>query len=500
MMRLALIVLPAVVFAARNAKHIKHAVHVDAVESIPMYMYKQDCGLKRPIALTELSQKVYKKNNATNPGAGLGNIEPFATVLKDGFFDVGCVKDYMFEHGDKNGANRHIYEIGASANVSIVHYKDVVPKEDQEGMTHQVCFEFCRTVPDMGFFALTAGRECYCEPYFKQMAGDSSQCDAVCEGKPTTMCGGMAKSSVFEMHLCADTAEDLAGALTKAGELKEELTKAKSTGEDGSGMMQSMGANMQDMFGAAGDPTASNLMQSAKVFAGEWQHASEDAAKIAEKIEALEADGKGMEGGDFTDVETITKAEATVSELEASTAEGAAALESLVEMNELGSAGDGDSEEGGKDGAADDETASPLKQYMPVMYFVDREFEKVPSTCGGDVINKPYLGTADECALACDAEGLACAGFSFFTQKTSMCFLFGKFTEVTYYTGCEGSDEEGSKFMQISHTSSKKKKDSADVMCYAKFASFTGMTLKPDASGKCKQCLKTANKAQRCYN
>merc|ERR1719386_656346 len=82
-------------------------------------------------------------------------------------------------------------------------------------MTAEVCFNFCRTIPDMLFFGLTAGRECYCEPFYKMMAGDSSKCEAVCEGNPTTVCGGMAKSSIFEMHFCDSTGEDLASAKEK---------------------------------------------------------------------------------------------------------------------------------------------------------------------------------------------------------------------------------------------------------------------------------------------
>merc|ERR1719161_3140557 len=135
----------------------------------------------------------------------------------------------MYAHGDAAGPNKHEYEIGSSSGVSIVHYSMLVPKEDQQAMSAEICFEFCRTVPDMTFFGLTAGRECYCEPYYKQMAGDSSQCDAVCEGKPTTMCGGMKKSSIFEMHLCADTAEDLANAGEKAADMAEKMQEDGNT-------------------------------------------------------------------------------------------------------------------------------------------------------------------------------------------------------------------------------------------------------------------------------
>merc|ERR1719265_1486871 len=119
---------------------------------------------------------------------------------------MACYKDNMYENGDKFGNGKYVYEIGASHNVSIVHYTEVVPREDQKAMTHEVCFEFCRTVPEMLFFGITQGRDCYCAPFVQQMAGDSSSCDAVCEGDSSTMCGGMKKSSIFSMHKCADAA------------------------------------------------------------------------------------------------------------------------------------------------------------------------------------------------------------------------------------------------------------------------------------------------------
>merc|ERR1719258_479916 len=87
-------------------------------------------------------------------------------------------------------------------------------------MTQTVCFAFCRTISGMKYFGLTHGRDCYCAPYFKQIAGDSSECDAVCEGDNTMMCGGMSKSSIFEMHACNDAAGNLKAASTAAGEAR----------------------------------------------------------------------------------------------------------------------------------------------------------------------------------------------------------------------------------------------------------------------------------------
>merc|ERR1719171_463432 len=240
-----------------------------------MRMYKQDCFKKRPIALTALSTHFFKLGKvnltqpegeeegekssgprSTGPGAGMEpeKIEPFARVLKDGFYEVDCIKDYMYAHGDAHGFNKHEYKLKDFSNVSIVHYKDIVPSEDQKAMSQETCFEFCRTVPDMLFFGLTAGRECYCMPYYKMMAGDSSKCDAVCEGEPTTMCGGMAKSSIFELHLCADTAEDLAAASESAGEIVGDLKEVGEKLMKVSESLQDASAEGQKLFGSAGDP------------------------------------------------------------------------------------------------------------------------------------------------------------------------------------------------------------------------------------------------------
>jgi len=158
-----------------------------------------DCGAESALHVSMLQE-----DNV--PGAGIAGIKtfkPFQTILKDGFRQVDCVKDQMYSDGDKFGDNKYDYK--ASSKVSIVHYDAHVAKEDREEMTQKVCFKFCRTVPNMGFFGLTNGRHCYCAPYYKAMASDSSQCDATCPGDSTLMCGGKSKSSIFTMHMCAST-------------------------------------------------------------------------------------------------------------------------------------------------------------------------------------------------------------------------------------------------------------------------------------------------------
>merc|ERR1719486_1660451 len=96
-------------------------------------------------------------------------------------------------------------------------------------MTQKVCFEFCRTVPNMGFFGIVNGCGCYCTPYFTPMESDSSQCDSVCEGENTLMCGGKSKSSVFAMHMCDSTKDDSGNRSSAAGSLEADMNaKVKS--------------------------------------------------------------------------------------------------------------------------------------------------------------------------------------------------------------------------------------------------------------------------------
>jgi len=92
------------------------------------------------------------------------SIEPYKTVQKDGFMGIDCVKDAMLEAGDAHGDGKLRYKMEQIANVSIIHYTDIIPKEDRKPMTQGRCFEFCRTVPDMLFFGINNGRDCYCAP------------------------------------------------------------------------------------------------------------------------------------------------------------------------------------------------------------------------------------------------------------------------------------------------------------------------------------------------
>jgi hypothetical protein len=334
-------------------------------------------------------------------------------------------------------------------------------------MTQKVCFEFCRTVPEMLFFGIVNGRNCYCAPYFKPMAGDSSDCDAVCEGEPAAMCGGKTKSSIFGMHMCASTESDLAEAASKAGDLSAELEEKAADGAKAAGAMQNAGDAGQKLFGSDGNPGASNLHQNAKVFAGKLEHASAAVADAHAALKEGQASSKKLKK--FSDPSVLSEAEAL---MESFDKDGAKAEEVAETLDELLAAGTPQGDAG--DAAA---------QYYNVMYFVDQKLKDAPSTCTGDAAAEPMVGASmDECAAHCDAQGVgSCVGFSRFnTGEHSLCFFFKNFKTAVYYTGCKDDAKQ-------------------EVQCVAKLSEYEGTTLKPDKSGKCKQCLKEAKKADRCY-
>lgn len=566
----------------RHKQHKDEPTHqMRVLTSVPMHVHKDQCvrGPHKGIMAANQMQQILSSGRDAIPGAGLEKPEPFEKVFKDGFFEAACVKDYMWDKGDKFGMNAGTYDVEDSMNVSIVHYKDQpIPLEP---MTREICFNFCRTIPDMKFFGLIYGRDCYCSPFFKQEAGDSSGCDAVCEGNPTEMCGGMAKSNIFAMHLCANTAEELGNAIEKAGELAKAAAGVGEEGEKTAKDLETTATDLMNTFGSAGDPVASNLMKTAIVFTGEFEKKAKKTQKLGKKLDELKSKAADLEGKDMTEFDTVQKAEATIADIDKTSEElekslegtidafgkvmgEKIALEHNVEEEKLELKEEEEGEEKKEDEGEKKEPPSPLKLFLPVMHFVDIDASDYPSTCGGDLLGNPLALDAEGCALSCQQEGNKCAGFSFFfTEKTTICFLFQKLKSVTYYTKCGKFLQLNAaprSFLQLSNSTKSKsthakkvlkhaeqvlkhaeketdvpspfalelrkkrntvaaawaaerqrhrqsaekkgstsKKAPEDTMCYAKFSMFSGTTLKPDPSGKCKLCLKTADKAQRCF-
>jgi len=61
------------------------------------------------------------------------------------------------------------------------------------------------------------------------------------------------------------------------------------------------------------------------------------------------------------------------------------------------------------------------------------------------------------------------------------------------------AEEKGSGFLEMHRKKAGGTGARPRVVCAARFSSFSGTTLAPDASGQCPGCLKKATKANRCY-
>lgn len=180
-------------------------------------------NLRRPLekqALVTNHQEQYTRVGgcSKNPGAGMDASKGLVNIYKDGYFHIRCMMDKMESEADYHNAQTREHEYVVKTNVTIVRYTDRVEKEEQRKMTPRVCFDFCRTVPEMLYFGLAYGRECYCTPYYHQGTGEGA-CTAQCEGDASKTCGntdGMA--DVYEMHTCGDAVEEAQNSVSASQE------------------------------------------------------------------------------------------------------------------------------------------------------------------------------------------------------------------------------------------------------------------------------------------
>jgi len=448
------------------------------------------------------------------------DIEPFQMVMKDGFLMTACVKDAMLEHGDKFGNGKHRYKQGGVSDTSIVHYSEIIPKEDREKMTINRCFDFCRTVPNMVYFGLQNGNDCYCEPYYKPMAGDNSNCDIVCEGDPRQMCGGKSRSSVFEMHSCDDTRTNLEDIITQVEDVVfMHLQDLRDHVQDVADEGLWDATEMQKLFGLAGASDMSQYLQQAKVKTGEMEAPAKEAQKLIDSLQDPYDDATASLNKNLRDFDNLKVAEEAIKTLK----EGVAKAEDLLhtmgqEMKQSHPAslvGSGDPEhEFNATGAA--------AQYYPIMYFVEDDYRikfvtegssmwHHPTTCvGKQLLQIVFTASADDCAHACDGLPGRCDGFQFLAFNDGMCFLFEGLLSVQQWTGCTQGDGDTAPF---------------DSQCMGKLSRLEGVggiAPREDAiteqaqgaarkrgqeggfvrqgDGGCAHCLETMDYITRCYD
>lgn len=134
-------------------------------------------------------------------------------IFADGYYRVNCATD-------------------ASPKEARYYFADLVCKglpacsKQKKKMSPDVCFEFCREYP-VNFFAIQ-GDTCYCTSYYHPKSTQGGQCDFHCAGDAAQICGSKFKASIFEQHLCGDSAGEAQAALQATAEAK---SKANATAE-----------------------------------------------------------------------------------------------------------------------------------------------------------------------------------------------------------------------------------------------------------------------------
>merc|ERR1719456_105401 len=375
-------------------------------------------------------------DNGLSETGTVGGEEPFVTVLKDGYFEVGCFTDAMNEFGDKFGDEKDKYG-KMSGDTSIVRYTEIVLKEKQVAMTPTVCFEFCRSIEDMVFFGISNGRDCYCTPYYKPAAGDDKKCDSTCEGDETLMCGNQKKSTIWEMHLCADTAKDLEDAMTAAKEALDFFFEQAVLSTDLAKKTVAAGADLEKTGGLAGSPVAADMGMIAKQSTKELGQTYQAGDKMYNELLAAYEIGDGLKGEDFTDASKTTEAEhaiAKMKELTGPVLGEAESMYALVKLTYPGAASLlGDEPEKG-DGAAAALAGEMPFDYRVASYAMDPLFPSGLSACEGPIVGNPVFGLdVTDCGKACSGTVYPdkCVGFSHYsTDDGDLCFMLSDVEEL----------------------------------------------------------------------
>jgi hypothetical protein len=400
------------------------------------------------------------------------SVAPFTRSYKDGYFHVDCAVDKMETLADKFGDERHKYDEEAGftgrGNVSIVRYEDHVDREELELMTGRVCFNFCRSVPNMTFFGLIHGRHCYCMPYFlKDGKGGQGTCDLGCEGDTSEICGGLKTTSVYAMHNCANTEEDLSSSLAALGAEAGKVALAGANGRALAEEMEAVANALMDHVIEPGDMLAHANGQSSKVFAGKVLHAAEAAEVAANDLASLASALTGYQGKDFTVAQNAMDAEFALDKAAAAIPDAAAKRHAAEEYISQVRPALGN-------------TTLSGELFAPILFAFDElkanySNTSVPNSCEGKYTGAPMTNlTFNECAEACNGfapkDSLAyCAAFQFYDAghsgelQSSICLLFRELIKVDYFDCPEEIRDQPSAFLQ-------KKADYAftTVGCYGK--------------------------------
>lgn len=426
---------------------------------------------------------------ADNGRSKMGDVhgeEPYATVYKDGFWSAGCMGDLMLSDYDKFGNNKDMYHKDANySNISIAMYSTLVLKDQQKPMTPRVCFEFCRTVKNMIFFGLNAGRICYCMPFYKPGAGfENDECISPCPGDTDLMCGGLRKSSIFEMHTCGDKEGQLTDKAAATGEALSGFYIAALHASALSSSLKGSGELLESVAGDSGDSGASDLGMEAKKYSGEVNKAFYgECLKVYNTLLTVYEESENTVLLNMRAPENLQKADDAAAVMGEALPKLKDCIKKVEKVIEEGYPAYKDSVLAESEAAmlkAEEAYGRALAGYLPLAYVLDNKALPMQTTCSGEPIGKPIVGTMAECAQACDDSFTeTCVGFQYFylaeegKDARALCFLLKEVKSfVKYDCGrmkattedekkrLEGLSKEG--FLQEAASARKPEKDEGE--------------------------------------
>jgi hypothetical protein len=305
------------------------------------------------------------------------------------------------------------------------------------------------------------------------------------------MCGNQEKSTIWEMHLCADTAQDLEESMTSAKEaLDFFFEQAVLTVELGKKLTDA-GADLEKTGGLAGSPTAADMGMKAKQSTKPLTQGYQVGYKNYGKLLAAYKIGEELKTEDFTDAKKTTEAEHAIAKMKELTGPVLGEAQSLYNSAKL--AYPGVATLLGEEPAAGDGPAVALSQDMPFDYRVasyafEPTFPAGMSACKGEIVGSPIFGLdVTDCGKACSGtvSPVKCIGFSHYqVDDGSLCFMLADISEVMTFT-CPDAPKEC-----IPASGGAAEACSPSAACYVKMSEIsTGYRPKADALKKTSRCF-----------
>lgn len=305
------------------------------------------------------------------------------------------------------------------------------------------------------------------------------------------MCGNQKKSTIWEMHLCADTAQDLEEAMTAAKEALDFFFEQAVLTVDLGKKLTAAGAGLEKTGGLAGSPTAADMGMKAKQSTKPLTQGYQVGYKTYNKLLAAYKIGEGLKTEDFTDAKKTTEAEHATAKMKELTGPLLGEGQSLYSAAKL--AYPGLASLLGDEPANGDGAAVALSQDMPFDYRVasyafDPSFPAGLSACKGEIIGSPIFGLdVTDCGKVCSGTSYPtkCIGFSHYqVDDGALCFMLADVSELMTFS-CPESPKEC-----VPAANAAADACSPSAACYVKMSEIsTGYKPKADAWKKTSRCF-----------